>query len=99
MKSPITPSSIRKAAVLVVSLRRATADKLLAQMPRRLAERIRDAVATLGDVEPDEQRAVIEEFQEIGPFSPRRSATESRRVYGAAVHRSMDHAARPKRVP
>ncbi|MCH8924115.1 MAG: hypothetical protein IIA67_13325 [Planctomycetes bacterium] len=77
MTSPITPSSIRKAAVLVVSLRRATADKLLAQMPPRLAERIRDAVATLGHVEPAEQRAVIEEFQEIGPFSPRRSATDA----------------------
>ena len=76
MKSSDAPSSIRKAAVLVVSLHRATADKLLAQMPPRLAERVRDAVATLGDMEPAEQRAVIEEFQEIGPFSPQRPATD-----------------------
>ena len=74
MASPNDLSLMRKAAVLVVSLDRATADALLAQMPPRQAQRIREAVATLGAVDPAEQRAVIDEFHKIGPFNTQRTA-------------------------
>ena len=72
-------SSIRKAALLVVGLEPRTADALLAQMPPRQAERIREAVATLGAVDPAEQQAVIEEFYRIGPFNTERTADRGER--------------------
>ena len=74
MKPANVPSSIRKAAVLVVSLRRETADALLARMLPQQAEQIRQAVATLGEINPAEQRAVIEEFHRIGPFKNQQTA-------------------------
>ena len=46
MKPANVPSSIRKAAVLVVSLRRETADALLARMLPQQAEQIRQAAGT-----------------------------------------------------
>jgi flagellar motor switch protein FliG len=63
-----TPS-IRKAAVLVASLDADTADLLLAQMPDEQADQVRRAVLDMGDIDPSEQRAVLDEFFRIGPLS------------------------------
>ena len=63
-------ATIRKAATLIASVERGTADALLAQMSHTQAEALRDAVAQLGEIEAEEQNAVIEEFFRIGPLVP-----------------------------
>ncbi len=62
--------SLRKAAILVASLDRPTADLLLAQMGSLQAEQVRRAILRLSDVEPSEQNEIIEEFFRIGPLIP-----------------------------
>ncbi len=62
--------SIRKAAVLVASLDADTADLLLAQMAPEQAEAVRRLVLELDDIDPAEQRSVIDEFRRIGPLVP-----------------------------
>ncbi|HEY2882378.1 MAG TPA: FliG C-terminal domain-containing protein [Pirellulales bacterium] len=62
--------SIRKAAVLVASLDADTADLLLAQMPEELADAVRQEVLELDELDPEEQRSVIDEFFRIGPMMP-----------------------------
>ncbi len=64
------PRNLRKAAVLVASLDDRRADEILAQMSAGQAEAVRQAVARLGHVHPDEQREVIEEFIRLGPLVP-----------------------------
>jgi flagellar motor switch protein FliG len=61
--------NLRKAAILVASLDRHTADLLLEQMPAQQAQAVRDAVVALGETSLVEQRDVIEEFFQIGPFT------------------------------
>jgi flagellar motor switch protein FliG len=63
-------NTIRKAAILIASLDRATAEKLLSQMSREQAEAIIRAVSALGPIDPTEQEAVIDEFFRIGPMLP-----------------------------
>jgi flagellar motor switch protein FliG len=62
--------NVRKAAILIASLDRDAADALLNQMSDEQARRLRRALVELGDVEPDEQAEVIEEFFRIGPMAP-----------------------------
>ncbi len=62
--------SLRKAAVLVASLDQTTADMLLEQMGPQQADHVRRAILHLGEVDPDEQREVIDEFFHIGPLVP-----------------------------
>ena len=64
------PPSIRKAAILIASLDQATAESLLAQMPREQAYALTSALETLGEIDPAEQEAVIDEFFRIGPMLP-----------------------------
>ncbi len=55
-------SAIRKAAILVSSLDIQSADRLLDQMGETLAAQVRAAVMSLGEVPPEVQQAVVEEF-------------------------------------
>jgi len=57
-----TPDPLRKAAVLVASLDRVSADRLLDQMDEAQARQVRDAVVALGEPDAREQQVVIEEF-------------------------------------
>lgn len=59
----IKPSnSLRKAAILVSSLDRQSADALLDSMPDELSARVRQAVLNLDDIDPAEQQTIIAEF-------------------------------------
>jgi flagellar motor switch protein FliG len=64
---------IRKAAILVASLDPATADKTLETLSSDQAQRVRQAVADLGPIDPKEQRRVIDEFFRVGSMVPRQS--------------------------
>lgn len=57
-----TDQALRKAAILVSSLDAATADRLLEQMPAEQAARVRRVMVELDEIDPDEQRDVIQEF-------------------------------------
>jgi hypothetical protein len=61
--------SIRKAAILVASLDVDSADLLLAQMTDEQADEVRRAVLELGEPDPSEQQAVLDEFFRIGPLT------------------------------
>ncbi len=57
---------LRKAAILVVSLEQPLASQLLAQLDRPAVEAVTLEIARLERIEPDEQRAVLEEFYGLG---------------------------------
>jgi len=65
-------SGIRKAAILVASLDRPVADRLLDQMDPGDAQRVRLMAAELDDVDPEEQRQIVDEFFRVKPMVPRR---------------------------
>ena len=65
--------ALRKAAILIASLERETADSLLAQMTPDQADAVLSAIDALGDVAPREQEAVVEEFFRIGPLVPEKA--------------------------
>ncbi len=62
---------IRKAAILANSLEMAAADALLDQMSPEQAQLVRQAMVELGEVDPAEQRRVVDEFLRVGPMAPR----------------------------
>jgi len=64
---------IRKAAVLVASLDRESADAMLARMPPEHAQRVRAEILEMGPIDPEEQSEVIEEFFRIGPLVPEKN--------------------------
>ena len=64
-----TQNGLRKAAILVSSLASHAAQRMLEQMGSERADRVRQAIATLGPIPPDEQRQIIEEFFRVGPKS------------------------------
>jgi flagellar motor switch protein FliG len=59
-------SSLRKAAILVVSLEQPLASQLLAQLDRVAVEAVTLEIARLERIDPDEQQAVLEEFYGLG---------------------------------
>jgi flagellar motor switch protein FliG len=61
---------IRKAAVLVASLSRRAADRVLDQMDPQQAQAVRQMMVELGPIDPDEQRQVVEEFFRVRPMVP-----------------------------
>ena len=63
---PSDNRTIRKAAILIRSLDRATAKALLAQLPQRDAARVRQMVHELGDIDAIEQQEVLDEFVHRG---------------------------------
>ncbi len=62
---------IRRAAILVASLDRATADAMLQALGPEQARRVRQAMVDLEQIDPREQQKVIEEFFRAGPGLPR----------------------------
>lgn len=66
-------AGIRKAAILVASLDQTATDLLFDQLGPACAELVREAVMALDDIDPEEQRKIIEEFRRIGPMMPDRS--------------------------
>src|SRR5437879_4806007 len=79
----------RKAAILLASLDRPSADALLAQVSPEHAEALRDALASLGEIDPDEQCDVLEEFFRIGPLVPDREPSGLEPDDPAAVQLSL----------
>jgi len=63
-------AGIRKAAVLVAGLDQKSADALLDALGEKLGRRVRDAVVELGEIDPREQRRVLDEFFRIRPLVP-----------------------------
>jgi flagellar motor switch protein FliG len=59
-------SSLRKAAILLVSLEQPLASQLLSQLDRAAVEAVTLEIARLERVAPDEQKAVLEEFYGLG---------------------------------
>lgn len=64
---PDAAAKLRQAAILVASLDAHTADKILDQMPEEQAGQVRRMMVELGDVDPQEQQRVIDEFFRHGP--------------------------------
>src|SRR5262245_5875754 len=61
---------IRKAAILIASIDAASAEALLRGMPSDQAQTVRQAAGQLADVDPAEQRKIIDEFFRVGPLVP-----------------------------
>jgi len=64
-----TYSNLRKAAVLIRSLDADSAAILLAQLSSAEAARVRDAIRTLGPIDPDEQADILAEFRRARPVA------------------------------
>jgi flagellar motor switch protein FliG len=64
------PNGIRKAAILVATLNRPVADRVLDQMAPSQAQRVRQTIVELGPIDPEEQRQVVEEFYRVRPMVP-----------------------------
>jgi flagellar motor switch protein FliG len=63
-------AGIRKAAILVASLDRAVADRLLEQLGPQYAALVRQAVTAVDEIDAQERRRVIDEFRRIGSLVP-----------------------------
>ncbi|MHC4400123.1 MAG: FliG C-terminal domain-containing protein [Planctomycetota bacterium] len=72
MKSPT--NGIRKAAIVVASLSRSAADRLLGQMDPEQERQVRRAVVDLGPVDPDERERVLSEFFRVRPMVPEKES-------------------------
>jgi len=69
LENPL-PAGIRKAAILVASLDMAEADSVLDALEPAQAARVRQAIVDLGQIDPQEQRRVIEEFRRVETMVP-----------------------------
>jgi flagellar motor switch protein FliG len=65
---------IRKAAILIASLDRDAAQRLLACFKPAQAKQLRQAAAALGTIDPEQQQRVLEEFFRIEPPPARQPA-------------------------
>ena len=65
-----TDSGLRKAAVLAASLDRDLADTLLEQLTEEQARHVRRLMVEMDDIDPSEQRRVIDEFSRAGATAP-----------------------------
>ena len=72
----MTPSAIRKAAILISTLESASADALLDQMEPEGAERVRNALMDLEGIAADEQEQIIAEFMSSAPAGAGRAGVE-----------------------
>jgi len=93
----LTSRGIRKAAILVSSLDEKSADRLLEQMGPEQAQRVRQAVFDLGEIDPAEQKRVIEEFFRRGPLIPQKQHAGVELDAGLADRMSSDSGAQAPR--
>ncbi len=63
---------IRKAAILANSLDQAAADAMLESLEPEQAMQVRQCMVELDQIDPKEQRRVIDEFRRIGPMVPKK---------------------------
>jgi flagellar motor switch protein FliG len=68
----LDPHGVRKAAILVASLDRAAADRLLDRIDPAEARHIRQMTMELDAIDPQEQRQVIDEFFRLRPAAPQK---------------------------
>src|SRR6185312_12501837 len=73
---------LRKAAILVASLDGPTADRILDQMSEEQAGQVRRMMVELGEVDPREQRHVIDEFFRQGPARQAAPADKAAKAKG-----------------
>ena len=66
--APTDVSSIRKAAILLLSLDKAKAASVLGQLDASMVEAVTVEIAKLESIDPDEQQHVLEEFLEMGRY-------------------------------
>ena len=76
----ISPNSdrqqqLRKVAILVATLDKPLAERLLADLPAREEDAVRKMVERLGEIDPEEYRAVVADFRQ-GLAPPPKTATE-----------------------
>lgn len=76
MNAALNNVKLRKAAILVASLDTPTADAILGQMAEEQVAQVRRMMVELGEIEPEEQQRVIDEFFQGSP--PRRTVDEER---------------------
>lgn len=67
---PLQDEGLRKAAILVAGLDRKAADEMLDQLTPEQAGQVRQRMVELDEIDPSEQRRVIDEFCRIGPLVP-----------------------------
>jgi flagellar motor switch protein FliG len=70
----LSQEGLRKAAVLVASLDMAAADAVLDQLSPDQARQVREIVVEMDDLDQGEQRRVIDEFLQVGPKAPAKTA-------------------------
>ncbi|QDT00053.1 FliG C-terminal domain-containing protein [Adhaeretor mobilis] len=59
------PDNLRKVAILVASVDGPLAEQLLAELPLHEAARVSELVDRLGEIDPEEQQDVLQQFQDI----------------------------------
>lgn len=69
----LSNQGLRKAAILVASLDMAAADTVLDELSAEQAQRVREIVMEMGDVDRAEQQRVIDEFFRVGAMIPARN--------------------------
>ena len=74
---------IRKAAIFVASLDRASADRVLEEMEPQQAQLVRQAILDLGPIDPKDQREVLAEFRR------RASRTAPEPVVGVEIDETL----------
>lgn len=80
---------IRKAAILVASLDTRAADAVLDQMPPERAAAVREVIMEMGDIDPAEQKRVIEDFRRSGGKVSAGSAAPSARHGGVELDEGL----------
>lgn len=80
----LTPT-LRKAAILISSLDARSADALLEQMGETMAQRVRNAVMQLDDIDPREQEQIINEF--LGSKGGSRAVDDGIELAGSLAQR------------
>jgi len=63
-------NNLRKAAILLAAMDANTADEMLEKLGPEQEQQMRMAIVDLGDVDPQEQRRVVDEFMRVGPMMP-----------------------------
>ncbi len=66
------PDGIRKAAILVASLSRPAADRVLDRMDPAQAQAVRETMIELDRIDPEEQRQIVDEFFRVRPMVPKK---------------------------
>jgi flagellar motor switch protein FliG len=89
------PEGLRKAALLLAGLDRASADAMLRALAPDQARCLRQAVVRLDEIDPVEQQEVIEEFLRADPRRPRQQPSGVELDEGLARRLGLSSAGQP----